>query len=50
MVDYGSDGDPVGYDIQHASTKSEFIAKIILGVDASGCGVTIAASFFEEGV
>ncbi len=30
MVDYGSDGDPVGYDIQHASTKSEFIAKIIL--------------------
>jgi uncharacterized protein YuzE len=30
MVDYGSNGDPVGYDIQHASTKSEFIAKIIL--------------------
>lgn len=30
MVDYGADGDPVGYDIQHASTKSEFIARIIL--------------------
>jgi uncharacterized protein YuzE len=30
MVDYGSDGEPVGYDIQHASTKGEFIARIIL--------------------
>ena len=30
MVDYGSDGEPVGYDIQHASTKAEFIARIIL--------------------
>ena len=30
MVDYGADGEPVGYDIQHASTKSEFIARIIL--------------------
>jgi uncharacterized protein YuzE len=30
MVDYGADGDPVGYDIQHASTKGEFITRIIL--------------------
>jgi len=30
MVDYGSDGEPVGYDIQHASTKAEFIARVIL--------------------
>jgi uncharacterized protein YuzE len=30
MVDYGSDGEPVGYDIQHASTKADFIARIIL--------------------
>ncbi len=30
MVDYGSDGEPVGYDIQHASSKVDFIARIIL--------------------
>jgi uncharacterized protein YuzE len=30
MVDIGSDGRPVGYDIQHASTKTEFIARLIL--------------------
>lgn len=30
MADYGSDGEPVGYDIQHASTKADFIARIIL--------------------
>jgi uncharacterized protein YuzE len=30
MVDYGADGEPVGYDIQHASTKTGFIARIIL--------------------
>jgi uncharacterized protein YuzE len=30
IVDYGSDGEPVGYDIQHASTKADFIARIIL--------------------
>ncbi len=30
MVDLGADGKPVGYDIQHASTKTEFIARIIL--------------------
>jgi uncharacterized protein YuzE len=31
MLDIGPDGQPVGYDIQHASTKTEFIAKLILG-------------------
>lgn len=31
MLDIGSDGHPVGYDIQHASTKAEFIARLILG-------------------
>ena len=31
MLDIGSDGDPVGYDIQHASSKTEFIARLILG-------------------
>jgi uncharacterized protein YuzE len=30
MVDYGSDGEPVGYDIQHTSTKTDFIARLIL--------------------
>lgn len=30
MVDLGEDGRPVGYDIQHASTKAEFIARVIL--------------------
>jgi len=30
MVDLGEDGRPVGYDIQHASTKTEFIARLIL--------------------
>ena len=31
MLDLGRDDQPVGYDIQHASTKTEFIAKLILG-------------------
>jgi uncharacterized protein YuzE len=31
MLDLGRDGQPVGYDIQHASTKTEFIARLILG-------------------
>ncbi len=31
MLDLGSDGEPVGYDIQHASRKTEFIARLILG-------------------
>ncbi len=30
MLDVGEDGKPVGYDIQHASTKTEFIARLIL--------------------
>jgi uncharacterized protein YuzE len=30
MLDVGEDGRPVGYDIQHASTKREFIAQLIL--------------------
>lgn len=30
MLDLGADGEPVGYDIQHASTKHEFIACLIL--------------------
>jgi uncharacterized protein YuzE len=30
MLDIGEDGQPVGYDIQHASTKREFIARLIL--------------------
>jgi len=30
MLDVGEDGQPVGYDIQHASTKAEFIARLIL--------------------
>jgi uncharacterized protein YuzE len=33
MLDLGEDGKPVGYDIQHASTKTEFIAKLILGTE-----------------
>jgi len=30
MADLGDDGKPVGYDIQHASTKQDFIARLIL--------------------
>lgn len=30
IQDIGEDGEPVGYDIQHASTKREFIARLIL--------------------
>jgi uncharacterized protein YuzE len=29
MLDLGDDGKAVGYDIQHASTKTEFIARVI---------------------
>ena len=28
-LDLGADGDPVGYDIQHASTKRDLILSII---------------------
>ena len=30
MVDIGTDGLPIGYDIQHASDKADFIARLIL--------------------
>jgi uncharacterized protein YuzE len=30
MLDIGEDGKPVGYDIQHASQKTQFIARLIL--------------------
>jgi uncharacterized protein YuzE len=30
MLDIGEDGRPVGYDIQHASTKAEFIGRLIV--------------------
>lgn len=30
MVNLGSDGQPIGYDIQHATGKAEFIARLIL--------------------
>jgi uncharacterized protein YuzE len=33
MLDIGEDGKPVGYDIQHASTKTQFIARLILEQD-----------------
>jgi hypothetical protein len=31
MLDLGEDGEPVGYDVQHASTKRDLIMSIILG-------------------
>ncbi|MEI9993089.1 MAG: DUF2283 domain-containing protein [Rhizomicrobium sp.] len=30
LLDLGEDGRPVGYDIQHASGKAAFIARLIL--------------------
>lgn len=30
MLDLGQDGEPVGYDIQHASDKRELIARLVL--------------------
>ena len=30
MLDIGEDGQPVGYDIQHASTKAQIIGRLIL--------------------
>lgn len=30
LLDIGDDGKPVGYDIQNASTKTKFIARLIL--------------------
>ena len=31
MLDLGEDGEPVGYDVQHASAKQDLIMSIILG-------------------
>jgi len=30
MLDLGEDGRPVGYDIQHASTKAQLIGQLVL--------------------
>jgi len=35
MLDLGEDGDPVGYDVQHASIKRDFILSIILADEPS---------------
>lgn len=31
LLDLGEDGEPVGYDIQHASQRTELVAQLILG-------------------
>jgi uncharacterized protein YuzE len=31
MLDLGEDGEPVGYDLQHASGKGDLIMSIIFG-------------------
>ena len=31
MLDLGEDGEPVGYDLQHASAKRDLIMSIVLG-------------------
>jgi uncharacterized protein YuzE len=31
MLDLGEDGEPIGYDVQHASAKQDLIMSIILG-------------------
>jgi len=35
MLDLGEDGEPFGYDLQHASAKRDLIMSIILGNDRS---------------
>lgn len=35
MLDLGEDGAPVGYDLQHASTKRDLILSIILASESS---------------
>jgi uncharacterized protein YuzE len=35
MLDFGEDGEPVGYDLQHASTKRDLILSIILATEPS---------------
>jgi uncharacterized protein YuzE len=32
-LDIGADGEPIGYDIQHASTKRDLILSIILAAE-----------------
>ena len=32
-LDLGADGEPIGYDIQHASTKPDLILSIILAAE-----------------
>jgi uncharacterized protein YuzE len=32
-LDLGADGEPIGYDIQHASTKRDLILSIILAAE-----------------
>jgi uncharacterized protein YuzE len=31
VIDIGADGAPLGYEIQHASTKRDLIAALVLG-------------------
>jgi hypothetical protein len=31
MLDLGEDGEPVGYDVQHASRKQDLVMSIIPG-------------------
>jgi uncharacterized protein YuzE len=33
VIDVAADGTALGYEIQHASTKRDFIAAVILGED-----------------
>ena len=33
LLDFGDDGEPVGYDIQHASQRKELVARLILEQD-----------------
>ena len=33
LLDLGEDGEPVGYDVQHASAKQNLIMSIILGTE-----------------
>ena len=33
ILDLGADGDPIGYDIQHASTKGDLIVSVILAAE-----------------
>ena len=33
LLDLGDDGEPVGYDIQHASQRKELVARLILEQD-----------------